>query len=90
MLNKYGIGLEQVRTVLASANANTPKGHFSDGDRMWEVGANDQIFQAVDYQPLIIAYHNGAAVRVCDVGTRWIRWKTCAMPATPTASRRCW
>src|SRR5229473_1776685 len=43
-LNKYGIGLEQVRAVLASANANTPKGHFSDDHRMWEVGANDQLF----------------------------------------------
>ena len=67
-LNKYGIGLEQVRTVLAAANANTPKGHFSDGHQMWEVGANDQIFKAVDYKPLLIAYHNGAAVRVSDVG----------------------
>src|SRR3989442_8573876 len=45
-LNKYGIGFEQVRSVLGSANANTPKGHFSDGKRMWEVGANDQIFKA--------------------------------------------
>jgi multidrug efflux pump len=67
-LNKYGIGLEQVRTALGGANANTPKGHFSDGLRMWEVGANDQIFKAVDYEPLIIAYHNGSAVHVSDVG----------------------
>src|SRR6266446_1775377 len=43
-LNKYGIGLEQVRSVLNSANANIPKGHFSDGHQMWEVGANDQLF----------------------------------------------
>jgi multidrug efflux pump len=67
-LNKYGIGFEQVRTTLAGANANVPKGHFSDGRRMWEVGANDQIFEAIDYQPLVIAYHNGSAVRVSDVG----------------------
>jgi multidrug efflux pump len=67
-LNKYGIGLEQVRTVLASANANSPKGHFSDGQRMYEVGANDQLFKAIDYKPLLIAYHNGSAVRVSDVG----------------------
>jgi multidrug efflux pump len=67
-LNKYGIGLEQIRTVLNSANANTPKGHFSDGFRIWEVGANDQIFKAIDYQPLVIAYHGGAAVRISDVG----------------------
>jgi len=68
VLNKYGIGLEQVRTVLAGANANTPKGQFSDGIRSWQVGANDQIFKAVDYEPLIVAYHNGSAVHVADVG----------------------
>jgi len=67
-LNKYGIGLEQVRSALASANANTPKGHFSDGQRMFEIGANDQLFNAIDYKPLLIAYHNGSAVRVSDVG----------------------
>jgi multidrug efflux pump len=50
-LNKYGIGLEQVRGVLSNANANTPKGHFSDGHRMWEVGANDQLFHAVNTHP---------------------------------------
>ena len=62
-LNKYGIGLEDVRTVLNSANANVPKGHFSDGSRMWEVGANDQLLKAIDYSPLLVAYHNGLAVR---------------------------
>ena len=36
--------------------------------RMWEVGANDQIFKAVDYQPLLVAYHNGTAVRISDIG----------------------
>src|SRR5208283_2506990 len=54
--------------VLSSANANTPKGHFSDGHRMWEVGANDQLFKAVDYIPLIVAYHNGSAVHISDIG----------------------
>ncbi|HLY63014.1 MAG TPA: multidrug efflux RND transporter permease subunit [Terriglobia bacterium] len=68
-LNKYGIGLEQVRGVLSAANANTPKGHFSDGISMWEVGANDQLLKAIDYQPLVITYRNGSAVRVSDVGT---------------------
>jgi multidrug efflux pump len=67
-LNKYGIGLEQVRTVLSGANANVPKGHFSDGLRMWEVGANDQIFKASDYAPLVVAYRNGSAVRISDIG----------------------
>ncbi len=67
-LNKYGIGLEQVRRVLMGANANVPKGYFSDGVRTWQVGANDQIFKAIDYKPLIIAYRNGSAVRISDVG----------------------
>ena len=57
-----------MRAILAGANANTPKGHFSNGLNMFEVGANDQIFKAADYQPLIIAYHNGRAVRISDVG----------------------
>jgi len=67
-LNKYGISLEQVRTVLNSANANAPKGQFGYGDRTFEIGANDQMFKAVDYGPLVIAWHNGAAVRIKDVG----------------------
>jgi multidrug efflux pump len=68
VMNKYGIGFEQVRTVLAGANANTPKGHFSDGHRIWEIGANDQIFKASDYQPLVVATHNGTVVRITDIG----------------------
>src|SRR5580692_7532390 len=67
-LNKYGIGFEQVRTALAGSNANTPKGDFQSGKRRWEVSANDQIFKAIDYQPLVIAYSNGSAVHVSDVG----------------------
>src|SRR6476661_8475767 len=54
LLNKYGIGLEQMRTALESANANKPKGHFSDGRTMWEVGATDQLFKASEYAPLIV------------------------------------
>jgi multidrug efflux pump len=67
-LNKFGIGFEQVRSVLSSANANTPKGHLSDGVRSWEVAANDQIFEASDYAPLVVAYKDGAAVRIADIG----------------------
>ncbi len=67
LLNKYGIGLEQVRNVLTNANANTPKGSFSDGQQTWQVGANDQLFNAVDYQPLIVTYRNGSPVRLSDI-----------------------
>ena len=68
VLYKYGISFESVRSVLGGANANVPKGHFTDGPHMWEVGANDQIMTAIDYEPLVIAYRNGVAVRVSDVG----------------------
>ena len=67
-MNKFGIDLEQVRTVLSAANANTPKGQLSDGHRSWEVAANDQIFKASDYAPLVVAYHDGSAVRISDIG----------------------
>jgi multidrug efflux pump len=66
-LNKYGVGLEQVRGVLNNSNANIPKGHFSDGFHLWEVGANDQMFKAREYAPLIVAYNNAAPVRLSDV-----------------------
>jgi multidrug efflux pump len=66
-LNKYGIGLEQVRTALSGANANVPKGHFADAQHTYTIQDNDQIFKAVDYAPLIVAYHNGAPVRVGDI-----------------------
>jgi multidrug efflux pump len=68
ILNRYGIGMEQIRTALGGANANTPKGHFSDSLNMWEVGANDQILKASDYQQFVVAYRNGSAVRVSDIG----------------------
>jgi multidrug efflux pump len=68
-LDRYGIGLETVRTAIAGANANRPKGSVSDGERHWQIGANDQSRAADDYVPLIIAYRDGAAVRLSDVAT---------------------
>src|SRR5499427_4130433 len=67
-LNKYGVGLEQVRSAVAATNANTPKGFMSDDQQRWEVGANDQLLHAVDYAPLIVAFHDGAPVRLRDIG----------------------
>jgi multidrug efflux pump len=67
-LNKYGIGLEQVRAALEAQNSNTPKGQLADGRRIYDVGANDQLFTAAEYAPLVIAYQNGAPVRISDVG----------------------
>ena len=66
-LYKYGIGLEDVRAALASANANSPKGAINDGDRRYQIYTNDQANVAADYAPLVIAYRNGAAVRLSDI-----------------------
>ncbi len=66
-LNDYGIGLDEVRAVLAAANANRPKGSIEQGDRHWQIQADDQAKKASEYIPLIVAYRNGAAVRLSDV-----------------------
>ena len=66
-LYKYGIGLEDVRAALASANANSPKGTIDDGGRRYQIYTNDQATKAADYAPIVIAYRNGAAVRLSDV-----------------------
>src|SRR5208282_4308904 len=66
-LYKYGIGLEDVRAALASANANSPKGTIDDGNRRYQIYTNDQANVAADYAPLVVAYRNGAAVRLTDV-----------------------
>src|SRR5213075_1366380 len=68
-LFKYGIGLEDVRAALASANAHSPKGAIEDGPRRFQLYTNDQANKPEDYQPLVIAYRNGAAVRLTDVAT---------------------
>jgi len=64
---KYGIGLEDVRAALASANANSPKGAIEEGDHRFQLYTNDQASKASDYRPLIVAYRNGAAVQLSDV-----------------------
>ncbi len=66
-LFKYGIGLEDVRAALASANANSPKGAIEDGARHFQLYTNDQASKAADYKPLIVAYRNGGAVKLSDV-----------------------
>ncbi|KAF0102676.1 MAG: RND superfamily multidrug transport protein MdtC [Rhodospirillaceae bacterium] len=66
-LNKYGIGLESVRAALAAANANSPKGAIEVGDRRFQIYSNDQATVADEYRSLIIAWRNGAPVRLSDV-----------------------
>jgi multidrug efflux pump len=67
-LYKYGIGLEDVRAALASANAHSPKGGIDVGDQRYQIYANDQASKADDYRSLIVAYRNDAAVQLTDVG----------------------
>ena len=69
VVNKYGVGLDQVRTVLGQANALRPKGELANGSQAWQISTTDQLLKADQYMPLIVAYHNGAAVRLSDLGT---------------------
>ena len=66
-LFKYRIGLEDVRAALASANAHSPKGMIEDGDRRLQIYTNDQADHAADYRELVIAYRNGAPLRLTEV-----------------------
>jgi multidrug efflux pump len=68
LTNSYGISLERVRTSLQSANANLAKGSVSDSAHMWTITDTDQLFKAYEYEPLIVAGHPGAPVRLKDIG----------------------
>ncbi len=69
LLNKLGVGLDTVRNALNAANANRPKGEVSSNVASYSFSDNDQLFTADEYRPLIVAYNNGAAVRLGDVAT---------------------
>ncbi len=64
---KYGIGLEDVRAALASANANSPKGAIEEGATHLQLYTNDQARLASDFRPLVVAYRNNDAVLLSDV-----------------------
>ena len=66
-LNSYGVSLEQIRKSLQSANANLAKGALSDRREMWAIADTDQLFKAYEYDPLIVAGHQGAPVRLRDI-----------------------
>ncbi len=66
-LSKYAIGLDEVRAAIIANNVNRPKGVVEAGDRQWQIYANDQSLTAADYAPLIVAFRNGAPVRLSDV-----------------------
>ncbi len=66
-LAAYGLNIDDLRTTLATANVNTPKGNFDGPSRAYTINANDQIRQASEYEGLVVAYRNGAPVLLSDV-----------------------
>ncbi len=66
-LNKYGLGLEDIRNMLSVQNANRPKGRIADDTTTSDLAANDQLLKADAYRPLIVSYQNGAALKLSDV-----------------------
>ena len=69
VLANYGIGLEDMRAALGQVNANAPKGAVSNNLVRWTLAANDQLYDADQYRSLIIAYRNGAPVRLGNIAT---------------------
>src|SRR5216110_3085701 len=68
-LASYGLSLEDLRTALNNANVNQAKGTFDGPQQSYTIGANDQLLNGDTYRPIIVAYRNGAPVRVADVAT---------------------
>src|SRR6202034_2186651 len=66
-LSGIGLGLEDVRKAIAASTSNQPKGVLSGPAQAFTIGANSQIFRAKDFAPVVLAYQNGAAVRLSDV-----------------------
>ncbi|MFM8893578.1 MAG: efflux RND transporter permease subunit [Planctomycetia bacterium] len=69
VLERYGLGLADVRTCLQQANANRPKGLLVDDERTWSIATTDQLFTAAEYRRLVVASRDGAVVRLGDVAT---------------------
>ena len=63
-ISSLGLGLDDVRTILGQANVNAPKGSFDGARQSFTIGSNDQIFSADAYKPIIVAYKNGAPIRL--------------------------
>jgi len=66
-LNGYGLGLQDVAAMLSRQNANSPKGQIANSTTSADIVTNDQLLKAVDYMPLVVGYHNGAAIKLSDV-----------------------
>ncbi|HLN03278.1 MAG TPA: efflux RND transporter permease subunit [Bryobacteraceae bacterium] len=68
-LASAGLNLEDLRSALAAANVNQAKGNFDGAHQAYTIGANDQLLTSADYAALIVAYRNGAPVKLTDVAT---------------------
>jgi multidrug efflux pump len=66
-LAQYGVALEAVRAAIAAANSTKPKGFLENDSNRWLITANDQLWKAADYRPLIVSWRNDAPVRLSDV-----------------------
>ena len=66
-LASYGLNLEDLRSAIVAANVNQAKGNFDGPHQAYQIGANDQLLSSADYRPLIVAYRNGAPVKLTDV-----------------------
>jgi multidrug efflux pump len=66
-LAAYGINLDDLRTTVSTANVNTPKGNLDGPTRAYTINANDQLHSADQYRDIVVAYRNGAPVRLSDV-----------------------
>ncbi len=68
-INKYGLGLNEIASVLKTTSVSLPKGQFANGSETMEIQCNDQLHKAEEYRPLIVRYQNGGQVRLSDLGT---------------------
>jgi multidrug efflux pump len=68
VVNKYGLGMNQIASMLAAANVNRPKGELTSGASAFQLRTTDQLLQAKQYMPLIVTYQNGSPVRLSDLG----------------------
>ncbi len=66
-LASYGLNLEDLRSSILAANVNQAKGNFDGPHQAFQIGANDQLLSSADYTPLVVAYKNGAPVKLSDV-----------------------
>ena len=66
-LSSYGLSLQDVQNMLRQQNANEPKGQISDDFTTADILTNDQLMKADEYKPLVVGYHDGAAVRLSDI-----------------------